>query len=182
MASTAIASIVSPAATPAATGIAPIAACTVAFGMYAAMQNTFSFRLRSVLLRESRTPRLLTISPTMITASPRRPTWNMSLTSTCAPTRTKRSISANIHTLLNFSDNLRPVSGILSRMTSPTTMTPTRAAIGRWVLIRSPIFLSRMAAPRTMSVFSVFLISNLLKRYTRPRPRVRPAISPRQYR
>ena len=46
IASTAIASIRSPEATPAASGIPPTAACTVALGIYARMQNNLSFIFR----------------------------------------------------------------------------------------------------------------------------------------
>lgn len=56
MASTNTVSIISPAGKPNDSGTEPTAACTVAFGKYAIIQNYFSFNVNLVLDRERKTP------------------------------------------------------------------------------------------------------------------------------
>ncbi len=60
---TATESTIFPQASPAASGTEPIAACTVAFGRYAATQNILSFSVREVPAVHMTTPIDLNISP-----------------------------------------------------------------------------------------------------------------------
>lgn len=53
---TATVNTVCPHASPIASGTAPMAACTVAFGVYASMQNIFSLLVSSEPSRQSHTP------------------------------------------------------------------------------------------------------------------------------
>jgi hypothetical protein len=59
IANTATVKIVLPAATPAARGRAPIAACTVAFGKYAIAQKIRSLTFSFVFTRQTKTPQTL---------------------------------------------------------------------------------------------------------------------------
>ena len=52
-------STVCPQANPIVNGIAPIAACTVAFGVYAIMQNSFSCLVSVVFIKDIATPSIL---------------------------------------------------------------------------------------------------------------------------
>lgn len=55
---TATVNTVCPQASPMVKGIAPIAACTVALGVYAIMQNSFSFLVSLVFIKDIATTRL----------------------------------------------------------------------------------------------------------------------------
>ena len=74
----------------------PIAACTVAFGIYAIAQNTRSRSVRHVRAVLSHTPSARIASPAAIMASAPTPACASSVGSTCAPTSANSAISAAI--------------------------------------------------------------------------------------
>ena len=59
---TATVKTISPHANPIAIGIVPMAACTVALGVYAIAQNSRSFLFNSVFISDNETPTILKIS------------------------------------------------------------------------------------------------------------------------
>ena len=103
---TATVNIVLPHDKPIARGTPPIAACTVAFGVYAIMQNILSFIVSFVLIRHKNTPAILNTSTHKIKTIDVPPADTAYLISTVAPTKTNKTISATTHNLLNFADNL----------------------------------------------------------------------------
>ncbi len=84
---TATVSTIWPQGSPIARGIAPMAACTVAFGVYAIMQNSFSFLFSGVLIRDKRTPAILKSSAPSTNTIELIPADMAYFKSTVAPTR-----------------------------------------------------------------------------------------------
>ncbi len=64
-----------PEGTPIASGTAPIAACTVAFGRYDIEQKAFSFLFKSVLIREIFTPIILNRSAVKTSTNDSKPAF-----------------------------------------------------------------------------------------------------------
>ena len=62
IAKTATVNTISPHANPMESGIVPIAACTVALGVYAIAQNTLSFLFKSVFSKDMATPLIRNIN------------------------------------------------------------------------------------------------------------------------
>ena len=102
---TATANTVCPHLNPIVRGIAPIAAWTVAFGVYAIMQNHFSCFVSPVLNNDIATPDILNINVPTTNRTAKIPAAAAYLKSTVAPTSTNRKISAAIQSLLYFMDN-----------------------------------------------------------------------------
>ena len=75
MASTAIVSMISPDAKPNDKGIEPIAACTVALGQYAIIENILSFLFSLVFINETSTPNILNIKAPNIKIIPVSPVF-----------------------------------------------------------------------------------------------------------
>ena len=108
---TATVNTVCPQFNPIVSGIAPIAACTVAFGVQAIMQNHFSYFVSLVLISDIATPAILNTNEQATSRTARIPAVTAYLKSTVAPTRTNRKISAATHSLLYLTDNLSAKRG-----------------------------------------------------------------------
>ena len=70
---TATVNTVCPQANPIVKGIAPIAACTVALGVYAIMQNSFSCLVSLVFINDIATPNILKIKAPITYETPYNP-------------------------------------------------------------------------------------------------------------
>lgn len=103
---TATVNTVCPHASPIASGTAPMAACTVAFGVYASMQNIFSLLVSSEPSRQSHTPAMRNSKAPQSSITAKTPAEYTYWRSTVAPTSTNRIISAATHSLLYLVDNL----------------------------------------------------------------------------
>ena len=103
-----------PQESPAARGTDPIAACTVAFGRYAIIQNTRSFHVSFVPSMQMQTPTARNSKAAPIIKSAITPAFAIYRISTAAPTNTNRITSAAIHSLPNFSDNRFDTNVVLS--------------------------------------------------------------------
>ena len=87
-----------------ASGIPPMAAWTVAFGIYAIMQNVRSFLFKPVFKRQKNTPTIRNTSTPKIKITAANPADSAYLIFTVAPTRTNSIISETTHSLLNLTD------------------------------------------------------------------------------
>ena len=84
-----------------------MAACTVAFGVYAIMQNSFFFfYLAECFIRDKRTPAILKSSAPSTNTIELIPADMAYFKSTVAPTSTNRNISAATQSLLYFWESL----------------------------------------------------------------------------
>ena len=97
--STATVRTICPQANPIASGSPPIAACTVALGMYAIMQKDRSLADSSVFHKQRKTPAMRKTRTPNISKIAAGPALNAYPMSTVAPTRTKSRISAPTYTL-----------------------------------------------------------------------------------
>ena len=106
IASTATVSTISPQAKPNARGIPPIAACTVAFGVYAIIVNNLSFLLRLVPNKHTNTPSILKNSAPTMTIIALMPTLPRYPIFTVAPTSTNKNTSAATHNFPYLTESL----------------------------------------------------------------------------
>ena len=127
---TATANTILPQDNPIANGTPPIAACTVAFGIYAIMQNILSFIVSLVLIKHKNTPAIRNTSTPRIKRIDVPPADTAYLISTVAPTKTNRTISATTHNLLNFTDNLFAAISLFFCKAIPIVMTAIKDANG----------------------------------------------------
>lgn len=104
--STATVNTIFPHANPRDRGTAPIAACTVAFGVYATMQKNRSFFDKFVFDTEIATPIIRNCNARIITQTAGIPAATAYRKFTVAPTKTKsnpnRKISATLVNIQNF--------------------------------------------------------------------------------
>ena len=106
IARTATVSTRSPQVKPNASGIPPIAAWTVAFGVYASIVNSLSFLLRLVPNRHTNTPNILNTNAPIITIRAFTPTFPRYPMFTVAPTSTNKKTSAATHSFPYFTESL----------------------------------------------------------------------------
>ena len=97
IARTATVSTRSPQVKPNASGIAPIAAWTVAFGVYASIVNSLSYLLRLVPNRHTNTPNILNTNAPIKTIRAFTPTFPRYPMFTVAPTSTNKKTYAATH-------------------------------------------------------------------------------------
>ena len=71
---------------------------------------------------------------------------------TCAPTRTKRSSSANIHSFFSFWEIIWAMGSDFSRIMKPMAITPSRLAMGTCSSQTASTHVSTMATPNTTMV------------------------------
>ena len=87
-------------------GRAPIAACTVALGIYANIQKNRSFRFNFVLIKDNDTPNSLNNKAPIANRTAGIPADKAYRISTDAPTSTNKNTSAATQSLLYFPESL----------------------------------------------------------------------------
>lgn len=127
---TAAVNTVCPQANPIVKGIVPIAACTVALGVYAIMQNSFSCRVSLVFIKDIATPDILNAKAPIINKTANIPAAAAYFKSTAAPTSTKRNTSAATHNLLYLPDNRLANTEYFCFITIPKLIIAKRPEIG----------------------------------------------------
>ena len=149
-----------------AKGTPPNAACTVAFGVYAIMQNILSRMVSFVFNRHKNTPNILNIRTPKINITDKTPADTAYFISTVAPTNTNKTISATTHSLLNFTDNLFATTSRFFCRAIPIAITAIKEANGRIVENLSSNVTKIKDRHKMITTFDVSLICTFLKRYT----------------
>ena len=130
IAKTATVNTIFPHANPIESGIPPIAACTVAFGVYAIMQNILSFIFSFVFNKQQNTPIIRKINTPKIKTTAAIPAVLTYFRSTVAPTSTNSMISAATHNLLNFPESLLATTVLFFCSAMPIHITAIKDAKG----------------------------------------------------
>ena len=130
IAKTATLKMMLPASTPAAKGIDPMAAWTVAFGVYAIAEKMRSFVFRFVPETAKKTATILKNKAPKIKATAAKPAPPKAEMSTADPTNTNRKISAADQIFENLSFRRLANSGRLFNKVAPTAITPNRPENG----------------------------------------------------
>lgn len=179
IAKTATLKMMLPASTPAAKGIEPIAAWTVAFGVYAIAEKMRSFAFSFVPETARKTATIRKTNAAKIRATAAKPAPRKAVMSTADPTKTNRKISAADQILENLLFRRLANSGRLFNKVAPTAMTPSNPEKGMNFAKESSAVTNRKLALSTSMTFIVSRMWNVLKRKTRPKPISRPPSIPK---
>ena len=149
---TATVNTVCPQANPIVKGIVPIAACTVALGVYDIMQNSFSCFVSLVFIKDIATPSILNTKAPIISKTANIPEVTAYFKSTVAPTSTKRNTSAATHNLLYLFDNRSDNTEYFCFITIPKLIIAKSPEIG---MIPSKRFCNSRSRNEKLSIIKI---------------------------